>query len=153
MRKIILTESQAKLLLEEVDKNDTIQKLIFCNPYDIEFKVSRSNIDLPVLIPIIGGKEINERYVKVSFEEIHPDNNTHYVLHIEVNPKLRRLGIAYKIYLSLILKDYPICNLYPLSEEIKKLWLKLANESGIVVSDLINKDGNKIGIEAYLDVK
>ena len=29
MKKLLLTESQTKLLMEEIDKNDSIQKLLF----------------------------------------------------------------------------------------------------------------------------
>lgn len=152
MRKIILTESQAKLLLEEIDKNDSIQKLIFCEPSDIVFKgpISDGGIDLPILIPIVDGKQIGTDFLKISIEEIHPDGETYYQPHIEISPELRRLGIAYKIYLSLILKDYPICNISSIPE-IKALWTKLANEPGIIIDDLVDENGNKIGLKAYCD--
>ena len=175
MRKVILTESQAKLLLEEIDKNDSIQKLIFCDPSDIKFEVSNEVPDgvsvsrrLYHLTPVIDGKEIDGRYLNFLAEEVKINGKQYYQLHINVNKEIRRLGIAYKLYLAFILEDYPVCSLYKnrvssfysenLSEvsndeAISSLWAKIAGEPGIVVEDLIDKNGNKIGIFAWHEWK
>ena len=157
MRKILLTESQAKLILEEIDKNDSIQKLIFCDPSDIEFEVSDeipagAPVNTHTLKIIVNGKEIDSSYLSLLFKEVNVDGELYYQLYVNVNEDLRRLGIAYKIYLSFILKDYPVCLLFDDStEEIMSLWAKLANEPNIIVDDLVDEDGNKIGYKAYCE--
>lgn len=171
MRKVILTESQAKLLLEEIDKNDSIQKLIFTNPSDIQFEVSNEvpagisvSRNIFHLTPVIDGKEIEGRYVNFLAEEVKVGGELYYQLHINVNKDIRRLGIAYKLYMAFILQDYPVCSLFKnrvssfygenwsevsSDSAISGLWAKIANEPGIVVDDLIDKNGNKVGIKAY----
>ena len=157
MRKILLTESQAKLILEEIDKNDSIQKLIFCDPSDIKFEVSD---EIPAGAPVnthtlkvfVNGKEIDSSYLSLLFKEVNVDGELYYQLYTNVNKDLRRLGIAYKIYLSFILKDYPVYLLFEDStEEIMSLWAKLANEPNIIVDDLVDENGNKIGYKAYCE--
>jgi hypothetical protein len=171
MRKVILTESQAKLLLEEIDKNDSIQKLIFCNPSDIQFEVSNEipagvsvSRNLFHLTPVIDGKEIDGKFLNFLAEEVKINGEQYYQLHINVNKEIRRLGIAYKLYLAFLLQDYPVCSLFKnrvssfydenwsenqSDSAISGLWAKIANEPGIVVDDLIDKNGNKVGIKAY----
>ena len=153
MKKIILTESQARLLLEEIDKNDSIQKLIFCEPSDIEFEVSN---DVPGgtpifrLTPVVDGKKITSKYLNFTAEEVKVNEEQYYQLHIDVNEELRRLGIAYKLYVAFILQDYPVCSLFKdRNLAISGLWAKIANEPEIVVDDLTDENGNKIGITAY----
>ena len=157
MRKILLTESQAKLILEEIDKNDSIQKLIFCDPSDIEFDVSDeipagAPVNAHVLKAFVCGKEIDSLYLDLSFDEVNVNGELYYQLFIDVNEELRRLGIAYKVYLSFVFKDYPVCLLFEnATEEIMSLWAKLANEPNIIVDDLVDEDGNKIGYKAYCE--
>ena len=98
MRKILLTESQAKLILEEIDKNDSIQKLIFCGPSDIEFEVSDeipagAPVNAHVLKAFVCGKEIDSLYLDLSFDEVNVNGELYYQLFIDVNEELRRLGI------------------------------------------------------------
>jgi hypothetical protein len=66
--------------------------------------------------------------------------------------------------MAFILQDYPVCSLLKnrvssfygenwsevsFDSAISGLWAKIANEPGIVVDDLIDKNGNKVGIKAY----
>ena len=172
MRKIIINESQARMLIEEIDRNDSIQKLIFCEPSDIEFEVSDEVPDgIPVsrglfrLTPVIDGKEIGGQYLNFLAEEVKiAGHGIMYQLHINVNEELRRLGIAYKLYVAFILQDYPVCSLFsnrtaafysekgkniPSDDAIGGLWEKIANTPNITVEDLTDRDGNKIGIMAW----
>ena len=171
MRKVILTESQAKLLLEEIDKNDSIQKLVFCDPSDIKFEVSNEvpagvsvSRGLYHLTPVINGKEIDGKYLNFLAEEVKINGKQYYQLHINVNKEIRRLGIAYKLYLAFLLEDYPVCSLFKnrsssfysenldyISSDsaIDGLWAKIANDPRIIVEDLIDKNGNKVGIFAW----
>ena len=171
MRKIILTESQAKLLLEEIDKNDTIQKLIFCEPSDIEFEVASAvpngvsvGRGIFQVIPVIDGKEVGTRYVSFLAEEVNVNGENWYQLHIRINEDLRRMGIAYKLYMAFILQDYPVCSLFknragtfysendasiPSDSAIGGLWNKIASNPSVQVDDLYDRSGNKIGIKAW----
>lgn len=158
MRKVILTESQAKLILEEINKNDSIQKLIFCDPSDIKFELSdEGEYDYGVIVPIIDGKTIGEEYLKIFIDELKIDNDVYYQLRVKVNKDLRRLGIAYKIYVAFVSKGYPLCELFEngtgsfANAAISGLWAKIANEPGVVIDDLIDKNGNKIGLKAYYE--
>ena len=164
MRKVILTESQAKMLLEEIDKNDSIQKLVFCDPSDIKFDVSNEiragasvNGGFYRLTPIIDGKEIDGKFLDFLAEGIVIDGEQYYQLYINVNKEIRRLGIAYKLYLAFIMQDYPVCSLYKnrtgsfSDSAINGLWAKIANEPGIIIDDLLDENGNKIGIKAYCE--
>ena len=120
MKKVLLTESQIRLINEEIDRNDSIQKLIFADPSEIEFEEDDSVIPtgVPVsrgycrLIPVIDGKKIDEKYVKFSAEEIRIKNSVIYQLHIYIDYGIRRLGIAEKLYTAFILQGYPACSLY-----------------------------------------
>ena len=156
MRKVILTESQAKLLLEEIDKNDSIQKLIFCEPSDIKFNVSDGE-GYCMLMPVIDGKIIGQDYLKIVVNEVNIGKDRYYQLGLDVNKDLRRLGIAYKIYAAFVLQDYPLCELFEegtgsfANAAISGLWAKIANEPGIIIDDLVDENGNKIGLKAYCD--
>lgn len=168
MKKVLLTESQIRLIKEEVDRNDSIQKLIFADPSEIEFEEDDSVIPtgVPVsrgycrLIPVIGGKKIDERYVKFSAEEIRVKNTVIYQLHIYVDYSIRRLGIAEKLYTAFILQGYPACSLYTnrassfykdAGSEIKSdaaienLWNKLAQNPHISVKPM-KYNGKQIGV-------
>ena len=168
MRKVLLTESQVRLIKEEVDKNDSIQKLIFTDPSKIKFEVDDTVIPngIPVnrgycrLIPIIDGKKIGEQYVRFTAEEIPYKDKAIYQLHIYVDYGIRRLGIAEKLYTAFILQGYPACSLYvnrtasfykDAGSEVKSdaainnLWNKLAQNPQISVKPLMRK-GKQVGV-------
>lgn len=172
MKKILLTESQIKLIKEETDKNDSIQKLIFADPSEITFEEDDNVIPsgVPVnrgycrLIPVIDGKKIDEKYVRFSAEEVHVKNHVIYQLHIYVDYSIRRLGIAEKLYTAFILQGYPACSLYvnrassfykDAGSEIKSdvaidgLWSKLSQNPHISVKPIMfnNKQVGVIGLK------
>ena len=140
--------------MEEIDRNDSIQKLIFCDPSDIEFKVMNEMSDTLCFLPVVDGKKIDDRYVSFKAKKVNVGGKESYCIHIDVNEELRRLGIAFKLCVALILDGYSICYLVkdtlPLS--IKELWKKLGKTSGICVQVLKDEQGNKIGIEAHSEV-
>ena len=168
MKKILLTEAQVRLITEEIDKNDSIQKLIFADTSDIEFVEDDSVIPsgIPVsrgycrLIPVIDGKEISEQFVRFSAEEVRYNGKTIYQLHIYVAPEIRRLGVAEKLYTAFILQGYPACSLYTnrtssfykeagsdvkSDEAIENLWNKIAQHPGIAVLPMTRGD-KQIGV-------
>ena len=171
MKKVLLTESQIKLINEEINKNDTIQKLIFADASEITFEVDDSVIPrgIPVsrgycrLIPIIDGKKIEEKYVKFSAEEVPIKNIVAYQLHIYVDYSIRRLGIAEKLYTAFILQGYPACSLYTNrtasfysdagsenknDNAIENLWQKISNNPLIRVLP-IKTNNKQIGVIAF----
>lgn len=172
MKKVLLNESQMNLLLEEIKKNDLIQKLIFADPEKIDFE-AESAIPAGVSVsrgmyyvkPIIDGTEIPTEYVKLMAEEVKVNGNEYYQLHIYVNPELRRLGIALKLYTAFIKQGYSICSLYSnrtasfykdndstndSDSAIENMWNKIASESGAKVEELTNNKGEKIGVAAHI---
>ena len=170
MKKILLTESQVKLITEEIDKNDSIQKLIFANPSDIDFEEDDTVIPsgIPVsrgycrLIPVVDGKKISEKYVRLTAEEVRIKEHVVYQLHIYVDYNIRRLGIAEKLYTAFILQGYPVCSLFvnrassfykdsgsevPSDAAINNLWEKLAQNPQISVKP-IRYMGKEVGVLA-----
>ena len=168
MRKVLLTEAQVRLINEEIDRNDSIQKLIFADASEITFEEDDNVIPsgVPVsrgycrLIPIIDGKKIDEKYVRFTAEEISIKGKIIYQLHIYVDYNIRRLGIAEKLYTAFILQGYPACSLNinrtssfykDANSEIKSdvaidnLWNKLAKNPHILVKP-INYNGKQIGV-------
>ena len=168
MKKVLLTESQIRLINEEIDRNDSIQKLIFADPSEIKFEEDDCVVPagVPVsrgycrLIPVIDGKKIDEKYVKFTAEEIRVKNHAIYQLHIYVDYTIRRLGIAEKLYTAFILQGYPACSLYcnrassfyrdngsevKSDEAIDNLWNKLAQNPQISVKPM-KYNGEQIGV-------
>lgn len=171
MKKVLLTEAQVKLLTEEINKNDSIQKLIFSNPSEIKFEVSdEAPSGIPTsralyrLTPVIDGKEIDGQFVNFLAEEVNLGGETFYQLHINVDYDIRRLGIAEKLYTAFLTQGYPVCSLLSnrtasfYSEQgqtveddsaIENLWNKLKQNSEFEVDDVSDANGNVIGLIAY----
>ena len=152
MKKVLLTESQIRLINEEIDRNDSIQKLLFTEPSEIKFEkkdcVSSAGTHVIRLIPVINGKKISEKQVKLSAEEIKVKNTVMYQLDIDVNYNIRRLGVAEKLYTAFILQGNPVCSLNnkrESSEIIENLWKKLARNPDISVKPM-KYNGKEIGI-------
>lgn len=172
MKKILITESQAKLISEEIYKNNLIQKIVFCKPEDITFKMYNGvptgvpvNRQFNVLVPIIDGVEIPRDLIKLECEEYNVDDELFWQLHIEINNEIRRMGIAEKIYIAFIEKGNKVVSLfnnraatfYKKHDSVKKsdsaiggLWNKIKNYPNIQVYDLGDCNGNVIGITAEL---
>lgn len=150
MRKVLLTEAQVRLINEEIDRNDSIQKLIFKDASEIDFELCAQDTHNFTLIPVIDGKKIGPEQVFFKAERITLNNQIFYQLHIEVNYNIRRLGIAEKLYTAFILKGYPVCSLScnrgdAARKAIRNLWGKLAQNPQITVMP-INYKGNIIGV-------
>lgn len=171
MKNYLLTESQARLILKEEEKNNIIQTLIFSNPEDISFTMSdgsfgiRVSRQFMVLTPIINGIEIPREYVKLECEKYNVDDEIFWQLHIRVNDKLQRMGIAEKIYTSFILNGNKILSLFnnrsgsfykekgktiDSDNAINGLWNKLKQNPKILINDLGDSEGNIIGITGEL---
>ena len=162
MKKILLTESQAKLLFEEIEKNDTIQKLIFCEPSDITFDITDElsdgkhlGGDLFRITPVVGGKRIGSDYLSLLGEKVGLDDGDYFQLYINVNPDIRRLGIANKLYTSFINQGNSICSLFknvvednPKEHAISNLWKKISTTPEINVEEIVDEEGNVIGLSA-----
>lgn len=169
MVKIIVSESQIRRLAEEIDKNDTIQKLISADSSSIDFEAEETmggiskRHHLYQIYPIIDGKRITTEYVSLLGEPINLDGDDWYQLHIRVNENIRRYGIAYKLYTAFIEQGYPICSLFSnragnfykqqgVGQEsdnaIDNLWNKIKNTPGVKTDDIV-RDGRVIGIKAY----
>lgn len=150
MKKLLLTESQARLLLEEVDKNDSIQKLILSAPEDIKFDIQKdmsNNGVLPVELKI-NNKNITDKYIKLSLKQVKINGELFYHINIWVNDELRRMGIAYKVCYSFIKEGNPVCNIEKYSNnETNKLWDKLSQDTNLEVEDVKDKNGKKIGVK------
>ena len=154
MKKVLLTESQIRLINEEIDRNDSIQKLLFTEPSEIKFEkedsVSSTGSPVSRLIPVIDGKKIGENQVKLSADEIKVKNTVMYQLHIDVNYNIRRLGVAEKLYTAFILQGNPVCSLSnnrESSEAIENLWKKLSQNPEISVKPM-KYNGKEVGIIA-----
>ena len=169
MAKIIVTESQIRRLAEEIDKNDTIQKLLSASPSNIDFEAEEilggisKRHQMYQIYPIVDGKRIPTEFVSLLGEPIDIDGEQWYQLHIRVNEQLRRYGIAYKLYTSFIQQGYPCCSLFvnragnfykqqgaALSSDsaIDNLWEKIKTTPGIETDDIV-RDGKVVGIKAF----
>jgi len=151
MRKILLNESQIRLLTEEINKNDSIQKLIFSNPSDVSFDVSGVQGKFK-LTPVIGGKKIGDDFITLTADEVNIGGGTAYQLHIKIDKGLRRLNIAEKIYTAFIMQGYPVCSnkKYHNNKAVEGLWKKLKNNPLIHIEEL-ETNGNLGVIIAYAD--
>lgn len=150
MKKVLLTESQVRLITEEVDKNDSIQKLLFADMSAIQFqKVADMSAKSYSLIPVINGKKISDKQVKLTAEEIKVKDKTLYQLHIDVNYNIRRLGIAEKLFTAFILQGNPVCTMFSDMGEsaniMKGLWKKLEQNPQISVKKM-KYNGKEVGI-------
>lgn len=164
MRKILLTESQGKMLFEEIDRNDTAQKLALCKPEDITFKETDESYgkgEIFRVVPVIDGKEIDDAYVSLLVENINISDRKYYQLHIKVNESLRNLGIAYKIYVAFIKQGHQVCSFFKnrersfysdktTNDSIPALWKKISDTEGIKIRKINDKKGNNIGIIAHI---
>ena len=137
MRKVLLTESQVRLIKEEVDKNDSIQKLIFTNADDVEFKKSADGIRV---IPVVDGKEISNKFISIEDETIDYNGKKLHQLKINVNPQIRHLGIAQKMFEAFILRGFPTCFMYDINPElcVDSLWGEIMKNPKIRVKKLNN---------------
>ena len=146
MKKVLLTESQVKLITEEIDKNDSIQKLLFTDPAEIEFeKVGAGNGSCQFL-PVVDGKKITGKFVVLTGEEVKIKNVTFYNLKIEVSFNIRNLGVAAKLFTAFILNYGPVCSFYKDGEEfVKALWNRIKKE-GLVDVKTFKYNGEEAGL-------
>jgi hypothetical protein len=169
---ILLTESQVKRINEESEKNNLIQKLIFSKPEDILFKMFNAipsgiptNREYNQLIPVIDGYEIPTSMVSFRCEQENVDDELFWQLHITVNEKLRRMGIAEKLYTAFILQGNNVVSIFknragtfynemgksiPSDKAIENLWNKIKQNSKIQTFQLGDDNGNVIGITGEL---
>ena len=169
---ILLTESQMKMISEEINRNDLIQKLVFCKPEEISFKMYNgvpSGIPVSrqfnILIPVIDGVEIPRNLVKLECEEYNVDDELFWQLHVEINEKIRRMGIAEKMYVAFILKGNNVVDIFTnrvgtfyseMGKSVKSdmaignMWSKIKNYPNIQIYDLGDGDGKIIGLTAEL---
>jgi hypothetical protein len=171
MKNILLTESQMKLILKEEEKNDLIQTLIFSKPEDISFKMTDGTFGIPVsrrfmfLIPVINGVEIPRELVNLDCEEYNVDDELFWQLHIRINDKIQRLGIAEKIYTAFILSGNKVVSIFKnrassfyvekgkkidSDNAISGLWEKLKQNPKIEIFQLGDSEGNVIGVTGEL---
>lgn len=159
-KRILITESQAKLLMEEIDKNDSIQKLIFSEPSSIKFVATNEVPDgMTVhgscyrLTPIVDGKKIEDRFVSLFANPITINDERYFRLYIDVDPEIRRLGIAEKLYTSFLMQGHPICYLCSNRNDNRpflNLFKKLGSNSSFDVECMYNKEKKLIGVKAKI---
>lgn len=134
MKKLLLTESQAKLLMEEIDKNDSIQKLLFNDSGDISLIIENNNDKEIKIIIKVGKKEIDEKIVSIKLTKIslhNEDNNKDYDvfdLKMFINDSICNFGIENKILSKIIEQGYS-----PIS-------LKLSNTNCCIEDIICNFD-------------
>ena len=146
MKKVLLTESQVRLIKEEVNKNDTIQKLLFTDADKVKFI---DDLDGSRIIPVVDGKKIGDKFVKVDVVKVPYNDKELSQLNIEVEPGIRHLGIAEKLFEAFILSGKPACFIYG-DEGLNpdSLWGEIAKNTKIKVKRL---NGN--GIMGYIKKK
>lgn len=171
-KNFLLTESQIRMILNEEEKNDIIQSLIFSKPEDISFKMADGTFGLPVsrrymvLTPVINGIEIPRGYVNLECEEYNVDDELFWQLHIRVGDEIQRLGIAEKLYTAFILNGNKVVSLFrnraatfysdnnkniSSDSAIDGLWNKLSQNPKIQVYQLGDENGNVIGVTGELN--
>lgn len=150
MRKILLTESQVRLLTEEIDKNDSIQKLLFTNDFSkITFNDDEDGNGVHHFTPVVDGKKITDKFVKLTAEEVKVKNTILYAVDIEIGYEIRRLGIAERILTALILSGKPICSFYNKADSklLKGLMGKLKQNKSLKVNTF-KYNGEEVGFIA-----
>ena len=146
MKKILLTESQVRLIKEEVNKNDTIQKLLFTDADKVKFI---DDLDGNRIVPVVDGKQIGDKFVKVEVIKVPYNDKELSQLNIEVEPDIRHLGIAEKLFEAFILGGKPACFIYGDEGLIPdSLWGEIAKNDKIKVKRLKNN-----GVMGYLKKK
>lgn len=146
MTKILLTESQVKLITEEIDKNDSIQKLLFTDPSEITFEKCDTDGDSCHYIPVVKGKKITDKFVTLTGEKVKVNNTVLYNLNIEVSYGIRNLGIAARLFTAFILNYGPVCSFYKDDEKfVKSLWNRI-KEEGLVKVKTFKYDGEEAGL-------
>ena len=142
--------------MEEIDKNDSIQKLIFSEPSSIKFvatndvpdNVSVSNKAYRIT-PVIDGKKIDSKFVELFAIPKVIGNEEYFQILINVSSEIRRLGIAEKLLTSFIMNGYSVCYLFDGTDiAMSNLWKKVSKDGRIKVSGLYNKGGELIGVKA-----
>lgn len=130
MKKLLLTESQAKLLMEEIDKNDSIQKLLF----------NCDNISLLY-------NEDNNGEINISFQ-VDSKNIDDKIISLKLNKTLlhnEALNKDYTVFDCKFFLNESICNLEVESKILSKIiqkgyspiLLKLKN-TNCSIEDIVN---------------
>ena len=161
-------------LYESVDKETNLETLLINTPYEnIDFNeeeinipsIGNSNKHMWVLNVICDGVAIPTELVYFRAESVYIKGKLFYQLHINVNEKLRRKGIAFKLYQAFICLFGNAISLYnnrsasfyqnnnsatTNDEAIGNLWSKLKSCPNIIVKKIKNKQGENIGDIALL---
>lgn len=150
------------------DNADIIQKLLTCTVDDIDFNEEEYNLNgitLPrgmwILHVLVNGTEVPTEYVYFRAEEMPKLNS--YQLHLNIDEKIRRNGIAFKLYQAFIKIFGSACSLFknrastfydengrpiPSDEAINKLWMKLSELPNIKLLNIVNFKKDVIGVKA-----
>lgn len=156
---------------EEDGNSDIAQKLISCSVEEIDFKEEEYSIDgvptgdaaLYILHVLVNGEEVPTELVYFRAEGIKKLNT--FQLHINIDPSLRRNGIAFKLYQAFIRIFGSACSLFknraatfydengrqvPSDVAITSLWSKLAALPSIKVINVRNRAKEIVGVKAVL---
>lgn len=150
------------------DNADIIQKLLTCTVDDIDFNEEEYNLNgitLPrgmwILHVLVNGTEVPTEYVYFRAEEMSKLNS--YQLHVNIDEKIRRNGIVFKLYQAFIKIFGSACSLFknrastfydengrpiPSDEAINKLWMKLSELPNIKLLNIVNFKKDVIGVKA-----
>lgn len=140
--KIVITEAQARLLMEEIDRNDTIQKLLDADPSKISFDTEDIDADTYQIYPLIENKRVGKEFVdfKLYAQLNKCDNKLYYFPSVEVAEEYRSMGIAFNIIYACILQGLNIAFYYePSNVILKGIMDKLMDNGVILKGKVLNK--------------
>ena len=147
-----------------------LKLLTSCSENDIDFREEEYNLfNIPishgmwVLHVIINGVEIPSKYVFFRAEEESKINS--YQLHINIDERIRRQGVAFKLYQAFIRIFGTACSYFKnrtasfysdknaskeADEAIDGLWKKIISLPNVNASYLVNRLRKKVGIKVTL---
>lgn len=152
------------------NEENIIQDLINCSVEDIDFREEEydikgvpTNTVMYLMHVLVNGKEVPTEYVFFRAEGVKKLNT--FQLHINIDPSIRRNGIAFKLYQAFIRIFGSACSLFrnrtatfydengiqvPSDVAINSLWSKLAALPSINVVPIKNKNKEIVGVKAVL---
>lgn len=92
------------MLLEEVEKNTEIQRLVFCDVNDIDFDMEEDGPTV-VFTPIVDGKILNRNVANIRATK---KSGNRYVPYVKIRKELGGFGLVSKLITALTLNGINI---------------------------------------------